>query len=386
MKKDIIEKIVSKLSEYGIECELGGITDIKIDKEFLDAKWSTGEKKIEFHALVYFSEEESTIYYYETTKDIGSGFSFGSDSETSFQSGTTLFRKVKSVGYGIDGKAFEYTIDLGAVPKTFKDIAKENSWKFKTVIMKKKALYPNQKQENIVTKDVINTTDSEVKNKTEETTKNVDKTNKIRPIIFWIWAVFTSLIILLFISASGTTISFILSTIVMIALIVKRKKIYEKIFKFIMTMIFVPIILILLIILMSPAGASNFTTTTDISVVKDGVDISRAVFASEIDDVTYKPLTETKTFKPTDEVSYVLECVYIPVGTTINYVWTYGDETLINENYTLTEEISNRYLNISFTKNDGLESVPTGKYKVTVYGTKDGVENFKFASECNVIE
>lgn len=52
----------------------------------------------------------------------------------------TMFRKVKSMQYGPEGKVYEYNFDLGAIPKTVKEIAKANGWKFKTVVLKKKAM------------------------------------------------------------------------------------------------------------------------------------------------------------------------------------------------------------------------------------------------------
>lgn len=150
MKTEIMEAITSKLGKIGIKVIANQTTDIQIDTEFLDAKWSTGEKKIGFHALAYLNESENTIYYWQMTKEVGGGFSFGSDMESSFQTGNTLFRKVKSTGYGVDGKAFEYTIDLGEITSIFKNTAKENNWKMKTVLNKSKAMYSNSKNENPV--------------------------------------------------------------------------------------------------------------------------------------------------------------------------------------------------------------------------------------------
>ena len=49
---------------------------------------------------------------------------------------------MKSVQYGLDGKAYEYTLDLGAIPKAVKETAKQHGWKFKTVLNKNKAVYP----------------------------------------------------------------------------------------------------------------------------------------------------------------------------------------------------------------------------------------------------
>lgn len=140
-KSDIIKSIIGKLEAIGIYPTIGQETDIEISKEFLDAKFSTGEKKITYTGLALLDDSKKVLYYYEKTKEESKGFSFGSDYENSFQSGTTLFRKVKSVGYAPDGKAYEYEIDIGQITKIFKETAKESGWKFKTVINFKKAKY-----------------------------------------------------------------------------------------------------------------------------------------------------------------------------------------------------------------------------------------------------
>lgn len=141
-KQALIEIILPKLNNLGISYSLYEETDVSINCEFLDASWGSGNKRINYEASVYFDESTETVFMREFTKETGSGFSFGIDSESSFQSGTTLFRKVKSIQYGTDGKAYEYTLDLGAITKIFKETAKENGWKFKTVLKKEKALYP----------------------------------------------------------------------------------------------------------------------------------------------------------------------------------------------------------------------------------------------------
>ena len=79
---------------------------------------------------------------WEMTKETGHGLSFGGESGSSFQSGKTLFRKVKSVQYGPDGKAYEYTLDLGAIPKVVKEATKQHGWNFKTVLRRDKASWP----------------------------------------------------------------------------------------------------------------------------------------------------------------------------------------------------------------------------------------------------
>ena len=141
MKQEIITEIKEKLAALSIPAQYGNGTDIAINTEFLDAKWSTGSKKISYEALIFVNERERAVYMYEKTTEMGGGLSFGMNAESSFQSGSTLFRKVKSVQYGPDGKAFEYTLDLGAIPKAIKEAAKRGGWKFKTVLNRSKAMY-----------------------------------------------------------------------------------------------------------------------------------------------------------------------------------------------------------------------------------------------------
>jgi len=142
VKQRILSEISSKLSVLGIQVQNGNGADITINTEFLDAGWSTGSKKISYEASVFANEQENVIYMYEKTTEVGHGLSFGGGSGSSFQSGITLFRKVKSVQYGLDGKAYEYTLDLGAIPKAVKETAKQYGWKFKIVLNKNKAMYP----------------------------------------------------------------------------------------------------------------------------------------------------------------------------------------------------------------------------------------------------
>lgn len=142
MKQQMMSEIVGKLSGIGISVQNGDHTDISILTEFLDAGWSTGSKKINYEAYVFIDEQSKTVFMYEKTSEVGHGLSFGTDSKSSFQSGATLFRKVKSVQYGLDGKAYEYTLDLGAIPKSIKETSKNYGYKFKTVLSKNKAQYP----------------------------------------------------------------------------------------------------------------------------------------------------------------------------------------------------------------------------------------------------
>lgn len=142
MKQQMITEIVQKLTALMLPVIQGQETDLSINCEFLDASWGSGSRKISYETAIFLNEDEKQIFMYEKTLEIGSGVSFGASSDTTFQSGTTLFRKVKSIQYGPDGRAFDYNLDLGAIPKAVKDTAKQYGWKFKTVLSRSKACYP----------------------------------------------------------------------------------------------------------------------------------------------------------------------------------------------------------------------------------------------------
>ena len=141
MKKELLLEIENQISALGISVTTGEKTDLTIDAELLDASFSTGKKKIKYEAMILLDEAEKAVRMYEKTTELSAGVSFGMSGETSFQSGSTLMRKVKSVQYGPEGKVFEYNFDLGAISKAVKSAAKEHGWSFKTVILKKNAMY-----------------------------------------------------------------------------------------------------------------------------------------------------------------------------------------------------------------------------------------------------
>lgn len=142
MRQQILSGIAGKFAAMGIAAEQGSGADFAVHSEFLDANWSTGSKRINYEAFLFANDQERTVYMYEKTTEIGQGVSFGGGGSTSFQRGTTLLRKVKSIQYGPDGKAYEYSLDLGSIPKAVKETAKQYGWKFKTVLDKRKAMYP----------------------------------------------------------------------------------------------------------------------------------------------------------------------------------------------------------------------------------------------------
>ena len=114
MKEQILFELNNRLTAMGIMTQTGQGTDISIETDFLDASWGTGKNKIHYEAFIYANEQEKIVYMYEKTTEEGQGFSFGGDNGSSFQN--------------------------GAIPKTVKEVAQANGWKFKTVIGKHKVM------------------------------------------------------------------------------------------------------------------------------------------------------------------------------------------------------------------------------------------------------
>lgn len=140
-RQAIIRQITEKLHPVGIPCQLGQGSDIVITAEFTDAAWNSSTNKIAYEAAVLVDERSSTVFIWEKTVDVGSRLTGGFSGESSFQSGTTFFRKVKHVQYGPDGKVYELALDLGLIAKTVKEAAKAYDWSFRTVLSREKAIY-----------------------------------------------------------------------------------------------------------------------------------------------------------------------------------------------------------------------------------------------------
>jgi hypothetical protein len=141
-KDALISEAAARLAALKIPAVYSRGADIVISTPLVEADWSSGKKKTVFEASVLFDDATRTAFMWQKTSESSSGFSFGTSSETTFQIGKTLFRKLKAVQYGPDGKAYEYDLDIGAIVKAVQETAKQHGWRFKTVLSRAKASYP----------------------------------------------------------------------------------------------------------------------------------------------------------------------------------------------------------------------------------------------------
>lgn len=139
MKDHAVQEIFTKLEALGLAPARDSDSDIVVDQELVDAKTVSGEKKIHYESAILVDEKDRAVYLYEKTTEKSKGLSFGSSSESSFQTGKTLSRHVKGTLVGINGARVDYDLDLGQISKSIKEIAEKNGYKFKTVIRRKSA-------------------------------------------------------------------------------------------------------------------------------------------------------------------------------------------------------------------------------------------------------
>ncbi len=139
MKNELVEEMFLELQKMGLSPAKGKDSDITVDCELMDAKVGSGEKKISYENSILVDEKARMVFLYEKTTEKSKGFSFGSSSESSFQSGKTLSRHVKGSFLGIDGTMVNYDLDIGGISKIIKSLAGKSGFKCKTVIRRKNA-------------------------------------------------------------------------------------------------------------------------------------------------------------------------------------------------------------------------------------------------------
>ena len=141
MKEEIVKDLLAKLNSFGLSPISGADSDITVSIELFDANVGSCEKKISYENAILIDEDAKIIFLYEKTTDKSRGFSFGSSSESSFQSGKSLKRRVKGSFIGATGAKIEYDFDIGEISKAIEAIAEKYGFKVKSVIRRKSAQF-----------------------------------------------------------------------------------------------------------------------------------------------------------------------------------------------------------------------------------------------------
>lgn len=423
-KEALVAEAVEALKKIGVNCTLWGETDVRIHCEFLDATWGSGNKQILYDAAVLYDETKQEIMMWELTKESGGGFSFGSSSESSFQTGKTLFRKVKSVQYGVDGQAYEINLDIGAIAKVFKDISKQHHWKFHTVLNKNKALYSagspvdvpvgaggnhpvnppaDQPVSQQVSQQVSQPVSQPVNQQVNQPTNGnrAPKEKQFKPLLFWIpFVLLAALVLILIIGQSGIVFT-VGSLVIMVLLILMRKKIgvglLHTLVGFVATTIVLFIVFAVSVTLMDSKSSetsqnSEVAVTTEATIetvaeaAADNSNIAVAGgFSRTVDSVTLAPVEKTTKFTQDDMAIYFsVLCKAVPKNAELMVNWYLnGSLAMTVGPEKFSEGLTDRYYTASLTK--GAEPFPVGDYKVEFIFSLDGKSIFSATDLCEVV-
>lgn len=142
-KEPLLWAVEQELSKYReLSVTRSDKTDLEIKSVLADADWGVGKKKVEYSACLLVKGDERTAIFWEMIKESGSGMDFGGGFKTeTFGGGKTLFGKTREVQYGPDGKVIDYAWDYARTRSIIEHVVNSNGWKFKTVLMKGKAMY-----------------------------------------------------------------------------------------------------------------------------------------------------------------------------------------------------------------------------------------------------
>jgi len=412
-RQTFIENVSQRLNALGVAYTIGAGADIVINASFLTAGWSTGNKQISYEASTYLNETEKTVFMWELTKESGSGFSFGGSSETSFQTGKTLFRKVKSVQYGPDGKAYEIDLDLGAIPNAVKEAAKACGWKYKTVLNRNKAIYPagmpvmtGQQpatpqyappsvqqpfapqppfQQPFVQQPPLQQPVNMPYNQAPAYpyANQPAPKKKMSGMSIFIFILLVAITAVLFIFGGASLLGLGIAAVILLIVFIILKALAGK--GFIRNLILFIIALVVLFIAFAFAtgnGHFNFSVTLD----NGKPSIDKVGFAKSIDPNTMAPVDKVNgVFSQNDTtIYYVIKIYNTLAGTNLHVVWSYenGKSTIEND-MPINQDLKGNYYSISIQAGPGA-AFPIGKYSVTITGTKDNKELYTLTDNFSI--
>lgn len=140
MKPRLLTDIKNQLLQLGLEVEPSEEADLEIHQTFLKKKFLGGQHHIYYDLLIGINTKDEKVYVIEKVSSKKSGISANVEVSSMIQSGRNVYHKVKTSVYGLDGIAYEMTLNLGIILKKIKQIAKSQGFGFKFVLRKEKLL------------------------------------------------------------------------------------------------------------------------------------------------------------------------------------------------------------------------------------------------------
>lgn len=141
-KQSMIDEIKTRLALMDVQVNEGGETDFAINQQLVLEGFGGRRGEIQLSVNAYLDEQNRVLYYYEKIVDKQKGFGFTGNSESSFQSGKSVKRKVILETLQSDGTRKTIRFNTGDISQVFKDAAKHYGWKYKMVLRRDKAMYP----------------------------------------------------------------------------------------------------------------------------------------------------------------------------------------------------------------------------------------------------
>jgi hypothetical protein len=137
----LLADMLAAFAQYpSFNAQYGTDTDIVVDNQIVNANWGSGNKKVEYSAVMKAVETELTLYFWEIVKESSAGLTFGGvGAETYSYSGKTRSGVQKMMIIGADGQPVEWEWDYAATRSIVEDVAARHGWKTKVVLQKKSA-------------------------------------------------------------------------------------------------------------------------------------------------------------------------------------------------------------------------------------------------------
>lgn len=139
-KQTILNQISLELARLGVSFKLGHGADLIISQVFAEAGWGSDGRQIRYEAALTLDDKEVIARFWESTVEITAGMPGDPESESHFQSSSTLFRQVIFHRQTDGNRRENASLDLGIIARTIKREIHRVNWRFMTALSKDRVL------------------------------------------------------------------------------------------------------------------------------------------------------------------------------------------------------------------------------------------------------